>query len=475
VTRRGRAVVRALAFVCLLAAVVCVASALRDDRPAAATATEPDAGLTTPAFSPRRTPALFVDAVGRTRLQQAVTGAVAGPQACVTVETAGGTRLAGVANDTPLAPASNQKLLIAAAALDVLGPDHRLATRAVTDAAVEDGTVQGDLVLVGGGDPLLATAPYEAWLHGQSRFREVPVTRLADLADAIAAAGISRIDGAIVVDDSRYDTERYNVDWKSNYVPDGESGPIGALTVDGGWVDPAEVVTADDPAVLAGDRLAELLEARGVDVANGVTRGTAADGSREVAAVQSVPVSDLVGEMLRASDNYTAELLVREIAAGTGAAEGASTAAGLTKVVDHLEALGVATAGVELVDGSGLAPSNRVTCDAIAGVLRLTGRKPFDAILSGLPVAATSGTLATRFVGDPLAGVLRAKTGEIDSVVGLSGMVDDAEHLRFAFLANGDFSTDGGRALQGAVARAVASYPDVTDAATLVPPPEPAS
>jgi D-alanyl-D-alanine carboxypeptidase/D-alanyl-D-alanine-endopeptidase (penicillin-binding protein 4) len=153
-------------------------------------------------------------------------------------------------------------------------------------------------------------------------------------------------------------------------------------------------------------------------------------------------------------------------------AQNGTTPAGLQTVISTVNELGVPTENVELIDGSGLAPSNRVTCDALVAALALSDRAPFDAIARGLAVAGQTGTLATRFVGDPLAGVLHAKTGDINGVVGLSGTVDDNEDLRFSFAANGGFSTDEGRLLQGQIARIVASYPDVNGLAGLVPSPE---
>jgi D-alanyl-D-alanine carboxypeptidase/D-alanyl-D-alanine-endopeptidase (penicillin-binding protein 4) len=420
-------------------------------------------------LSPRRAPAVFLDAAARVRLGRTLQDTVGGMTACAVVDTPTGQRLATVGDNTVLAAGSNQKLLIAAAALQVLGPDHKLVTRAVSDAPLEQGTLHGDLTIVGGGDPLLATPAYEQYLHELPRFRDVPVTRLSDLADAIAGAGIRHIDGALVADDSRYDTTRYNADWKSNYVPDGEIGPVGALSVDGGFADPRAPTAAADPALLAVQRLRELLAQRGVSVGGANRRGTAPQNARRIAEKASLPLTGLVGVMLGSSDNYAAELLTREI--GVVGAKNGTTPAGLEAVTATVKELGVPTDGVELIDGSGLAPSNRVTCDALMGVLTLTGRAPFDAITRGLPVAGQSGTLATRFVGDPLAGILHAKTGDINGVVGFSGTVDDKEDLLFAFAANGGFSTDGGRSLQGQIARAVAAYPDVNGLFGLVPAP----
>ena len=332
-----------------------------------------------------------------------------------------------------------------------------------------NGTLQGDLFLVGGGDPLLATPGYEQLRLRAPRFRNAPVTRLADLAHAIAAAGVHRISGAIVADDSRYDALRYLPDWKPSYIKDGEIGPLGALTVDGGFVDPRRPIAAPDPAVLAAQRLQDLLALEGVMVDGATRHGTAPPHARTVARVLSPPIGSLVDEMLTSSDNYTAELLTREI--GFTAAHSGTTAAGLDATVRTVRALGVPTNGFSLHDGSGLAPSDRVTCSALAHVLALMRTKPFDVIDRGLPIAGQTGTLAARFVGDPLSGVLRAKTGEIDGVVGLSGVVDDSQHVRFAFLANGPFSAAGGRVLQADMAVIVGSYPDLAAVGDVVPAP----
>jgi D-alanyl-D-alanine carboxypeptidase/D-alanyl-D-alanine-endopeptidase (penicillin-binding protein 4) len=122
-------------------------------------------------------------------------------------------------------------------------------------------------------------------------------------------------------------------------------------------------------------------------------------------------------------------------------------------------------------DGSGLAPDDRVRCTTMLQLIELATRPKFAAIDLGLAIAGRSGTLAERFLGDPLAGKLRAKTGSIAGVVGLVGVIDGLDDLRFAFLANGDFSAGAGAALQAEVARAVASTPDLRAPPDLVPRP----
>jgi D-alanyl-D-alanine carboxypeptidase/D-alanyl-D-alanine-endopeptidase (penicillin-binding protein 4) len=140
-----------------------------------------------------------------------------------------------------------------------------------------------------------------------------------------------------------------------------------------------------------------------------------------------------------------------------------------------LARLGVPVDGVELRDGSGLAPTNRVTCAALLQVVALGTRPPLDALDRGMPVAGRTGTLVDRYSGTPLEGRLRAKTGHINGVVGLAGVIDAkttaSPQPRFAFVANGSFSTEGGSLLQDRIAKAVDAYPDAPNAAELVPAP----
>jgi D-alanyl-D-alanine carboxypeptidase/D-alanyl-D-alanine-endopeptidase (penicillin-binding protein 4) len=246
-------------------------------------------------------------------------------------------------------------------------------------------------------------------------------------------------------------------------------GPLGALTVDDG-VSVTTGVVADDPALLGAGALDGLLAGRGIVASGGVRRGLAPAGARTVASVRSPRLDAIVASMLTVSDNYTAEMLVRGV--GRSVAGVGSTNTGLRAMVATVSRLGVPTAGVELVDGSGLSPDGRVTCAALLAAVELGDRAGYHALRSGLAVAGRTGTLARRFVGDPLAGRLRAKTGHINGVVGLAGVVPTTAGLaRFAFLANGTFSESQGNALQERIAHLVASYPVVPPPERLVPAP----
>ncbi len=194
-----------------------------------------------------------------------------------------------------------------------------------------------------------------------------------------------------------------------------------------------------------------------------------AEGAREVGVVTSAPLGDIVAAMIRSSDNDTAEMLTREIGVARGG--DGSTGAGVQGIRDVLVELGASTDGLDLKDGSGLSAANRITCETVIDTIALVDDERFAAVDEGLPVAGQTGTLAGRLRGDPLEGVLRAKTGYIDGVAGLAGIVDDDEHLRFAFLANDTFSQTDGRALADQVARLIGAYPAVPAPGEVVPAP----
>jgi D-alanyl-D-alanine carboxypeptidase/D-alanyl-D-alanine-endopeptidase (penicillin-binding protein 4) len=450
-----------VALVLAVVGVACLGFAVRaDPEPAAAEPTTPLTALPTPVWSPRRTPALFQSAAAAVTLRRALPPAFAPYSGCVVVDGPDG-NVARLDDEEPLAGASTQKLLVGAAALALMGPAYRFATRAVADAPVQDGTVAGDLTIVGGGDPMLTTAD-------TPRSSQVPVTHLSDLADAIVAAGVTRIDGALVADDSRYDRSRAVPAWTAEDDPGADIGALGALVVDGGHG--PDDLASPDPALDTVNALAPLLEARGVTIGGGTAdpaRAAPAD-AQEIARVTSAPLADIVGEMLTDSNNETAELLTREI--GRRSTQDGTTAAGTDAVPTVLARLGVPTAGVDLSDGSGLAHENRITCRALMGVLALASRPRLHAIDDGLAVAGRTGTLATRFLGTALVDRLRAKTGHVGGVVGLAGLLSPG--ATFAFVANGDFTTDQGAQMQDAIANAVGAYLDAPGTPGLVPAPE---
>jgi D-alanyl-D-alanine carboxypeptidase/D-alanyl-D-alanine-endopeptidase (penicillin-binding protein 4) len=278
------------------------------------------------------------------------------------------------------------------------------------------------------------------------------------LADELVARGVRAIPGGLRPDESRYETQRFVPSWKPSYVAEAEVGSLGALTVNEGLVawGPSQAVAAD-PAARAAVALSNLLTQRGVALPAPSTTDHAPPEAVVVASVRSAPLAEIVAYMLRASDNFAAEMLLREVDRQSGGI--GSTAGGADRVVDEAVRLGLATEGVHLVDGSGLDLGNRVTCRALLGALDLSGRPTFAALETGLAVAGRSGTLVSRFVGSPVEGRLAAKTGWISGVAAMVGRLEGHPTRRFALIVNGTFGWPTARALEDRVVEILATVP----------------
>lgn len=408
-----------------------------------------------PVLTPRRLPALLAQPIGTARLVQSIQ-ALAGEspgRECLLV-TEGDRVLYEQAPDEPLAPASGMKLLTAAAVMARFDVGERLRTSVVAARVPGAGIVDGDLWLVGGGDPVLGTAPWAADFIRQPAL----FTPLEQLADAVVAAGVSEVRGRVVGDESRYDKVRYVETWPERYILDDEIGPLSALSVNDAFVewDPLDVPYAD-PAVGAAGTFTDLLRQRGVVVAGDAASGPAPGSPAPIASIDSPPMADLVSQMLRESDNGTAELLAKEL--GLRVSGEGSTAAGRAAVESTLASLGLPTRGLVVADGSGLDPTNRVTCRLLHEVLERT--HDGDALDRGLAIAGVTGTLALRFLDNPVTGLLRGKTGSIRGVASLSGYVEtrDGGELTFSAIQNGIDRFDDGLPFQDALAAALAAYP----------------
>lgn len=352
--------------------------------------------------------------------------AVAGRLAISVVDAATGEVVLERGADTLLLPASTAKIATAVATLTAIDPGARLTTRVVA------GAVPGEVVLVGGGDPTLASPTAPTGYPG--------LARLTDLAArtkvALAGAPVTRV----LVDESLYAGERLGPGWKPTYVTGGDVAPVGPLMLDGGRVRPGRNARHPDPALAAGQALATLL---GPGAA--VDRGTAPEGAVELGAVTSPPLALLVERMLVRSDNDLAEALARQVALvkGQPASFGGAAAAVAEVLAPTLAEAGVDPRAVRLADGSGLSRSNLLQPAALTRVLAKAGTDDRLApVLSGLPVAGFDGTLAKRYRtggGLPAAGAVRAKTGTLNGVSALAGLVRTADGRLLAF----DLTADG--------------------------------
>ncbi|HEY8842264.1 MAG TPA: D-alanyl-D-alanine carboxypeptidase/D-alanyl-D-alanine-endopeptidase [Gaiellaceae bacterium] len=312
-----------------------------------------------------------------------------------------------------LAPASNEKLAVTYAALVGLGTAYRIETD-VLGRGQQNGTVwQGHLLLVGHGDPTLSSAD------------------LADLAAQVRAAGITRVTGAVFGDETFFDARRTAPGWKPWYYVN-ESAPLSALTVDRGTY---RGRISRNPALAAALLFRDALRRAGVAV-GGAGLGDEHGNEVPLAAVDSAPLSEIVRYMDRASDNFTAEIVLKQL----GAIENTvgTSAGGAAYARRLLAAAGVPLAGVRLTDGSGLSLLDRLTVRALAGILRAAWADPEvrPAFVAALPVAGINGTLSDRMRRPPARGNVLAKTGTTFQASALSGYV--RRRYVFSVLQNGN-------------------------------------
>ncbi|WP_051967268.1 D-alanyl-D-alanine carboxypeptidase/D-alanyl-D-alanine endopeptidase [Kitasatospora mediocidica] len=388
-----------------------------------------------------------------------------------------------------LLPASTLKTVTAAAALDLLGQDHRFTTQVLAAGPRTGATLGGDLVLRGGGDPSLLPADLEA------------------LAGQVADAGITEVSGAVLADASRYDDVPLGASWAwddqaAYYSPqisaltlttdgDDDVGTVRlALTPDASPGGPAAVrvippeapvrvtgrvdtgaagsdttvqadrrpggneivlsgslpagsaetdawVAVDGPARLAATVFAAALARHGVAVRGGLREGPAPADAVALAAHDSAPLSALLVPFLKLSNNGIAEHLVKEI--GRVRSGAGSWAAGLDLVRDFVHRNGLESTPARQVDGSGLSRQDLLTTSRLDALLRFARRQPwFSAWYDALPVAGdprrmVGGTLTNRLRGTPAEGRVHAKTGSMTGVDALAGYLDRADGRTLAF------------------------------------------
>jgi D-alanyl-D-alanine carboxypeptidase/D-alanyl-D-alanine-endopeptidase (penicillin-binding protein 4) len=341
-----------------------------------------------------------------------------------------------------LPPASTQKSFVVATALLAMPRTARLVTEVAATATptvgtpatatVTAGRLAGSVWLVAGGDPFLSA------------------TQLRALARSVRAAGVREIAGDLKLDDSRYDAVRRAPGWKASWVPN-ESGPLSALAVDGNrWRRDAAFLA--DPALPAAARFRDMLKAEGVTLRGRVVRGRKPAGTITLARHQSAPLSSRVQRLLKASDNFAAELLLKEV--GRSVRGDGSTAGGLAAVRSVLGARGVPVG--PSADGSGLSSRDRQTPAGAVALLRVVAASPAAAdFRAALPVACVDGTLRSRMCGTAASRNATAKTGTLSGVRALSGYVRtrSGRTAYFAFQITG--ASNGGRA-RAALDRAVA-------------------
>lgn len=336
--------------------------------------------------------------------------------------------------DAAMTPASTTKIVTAATVLAARGPAYRIPTRVVA------GAQPGEVVIVGGGDPTLGVFP-TSYYPGAAR--------IDDLAAQVKQALAGTAPTKVTYDMSLFTGSGIGPGWDPDATTGGSGAVITPLMTEGGRTKPIKYSDRyAQPDLQAAQAFAKAL---GVPV-GAVAAGTAPQGAKELGKVESPPVARLVEFMLQESDNVLADSLARQVALAKnqpGSFEGAAAA-----MKGVLQELGVPVTGYGLVDGSGFSRNDRLSPALLTGVLSMAARADrgdLHSIFSGLPVAAYSGTLATRYTkaqdGGSAAGLVRAKTGTLTGVNSLTGIVVDADGRTLAFAFMADQTTNANQAV----------------------------
>ena len=403
--------------------------------------------ISTPLFSARRVPIFLQAPVADRQLKKDIEKIVAQLPglSCVNVlenERVVYERLAM----EPVIPASTQKLLTAVAALESFGSEYLFTTRVLSRVPPVNGVLDGDVWIVGGGDPLLMTSSYA------ERYEDpFPYTDIDRLAANLVASGISSIKGAVIGDESFFDDLRFVQSWPTRFRPgeQNQAGPLSSLSVNAGFTrwdqknsSNGFSTPSDNPARDTASMLDDLLEERDVVINRPPQSGIAPlDAVIELAEIKSPPLNEIISQMLIGSDNTTAELILKGI--GALFAPPGSSVAGAILMEDILSKNGYSTQSTVVVDGSGLDYGNKVTCRLLTQIL--DDQRYSNALRESLPVAGKSGTLKKRLLGSDAEGRVRGKTGSLNGVTSLAGVVETLADRKLSFALVTNYEGERGR------------------------------
>ena len=397
--------------------------------------------------------------------------------------------------DVLLKPASILKMMTTGLALERLGPDYTIQTQVLRHGRANGDVLDGNLYLKGFGDPSLSLRFWQG---------ESPMDALAK---QIAATGIRRVRGAVVADESVFETERIPVGWKSSYLMSAYAAPVSALSLNENlvWIvarpengravvelDPPSstisvtstvrvvggsggrvvarrttdgiavsgtigsrsaprrysLVVQEPPTFAAGGLVASL-EKMGVSVDGGVRSGTTPHEAEAIAEVRSLPLAHMVSYMNRESINHFAELIYRHAGREKGGQSSSRTA--LAALRDFLSSrAGARPNDVRVTDGSGLSEADSITARSMVHLLAYAHRAPWGSVFhASMPVAGESELMRRRMRSTPAHGNLHAKTGTTNSVAALAGYVTalNGEVLAFTFIYNGNDRSNARRTM----------------------------
>lgn len=380
-------------------------------------------------------------------------------------------------------PASVTKIVTAAAVLDAFPPGHKFKTQLLRDSEnkINDGILKGHLYLKGGGDPSFVSE--NMWF----------------LVNHFLRNGIKKIEGNIIVDDSLFDSIRFDGSRQENRVDRAYDAPVGAMSFNWNSVNifvrpgkvgsPANVyldpenkylrlnnttktVSGDDqkiaadrkdnvisvsgkigqatkeavifksvlePDLWSGENLRSFLKQRGIEVQGEIKSGKSPARYEVLAEVESKSIESILADMNKFSNNYVAEMLTKNLAAYEKTP--GTLSLGVKKINDHLQELKIPSEQYEIYNPSGLTRENKMSSFALWNVLESLKNnfRVYPEFITSLPIAGIDGTLKKRMKNTPAERWVRAKTGFLTGVVSLAGYAgrSDGRVFTFSFIYNG--------------------------------------
>ncbi len=400
--------------------------------------------------------------------------------------------------DQQFIPASLSKLVTLATVLHDLSPGFKFKTQLVSHSELRDGRLMGPMFLKGGGDPsfvsenmwvlvndlthsgikeiagdvIVDDTRFDAIRFGADRQKE-RVDRAYDAPVGAMSMNWNAVNVYVRPGNSPGEKCRVSVDVTTPYIivrnetrtaATGHGQTISVeretdskshsevITVHGsmGIGVPETVIykSITSPDLFAGNNLVDFLKQRGINVTGSVKTGAAPQDAKILASVDSKPLTQIVADMAKFSNNYVAEMLTKNMAAETGEYPATMTS-GLEHDHRYLESIGIPKGSYEFVNAAGFTRDNLLTPAQIGRVLESVHRDftVFPEFLVALPIAGVDGTLHKRMQGTPAERWVRAKTGLLNGAVGLAGFVGKAhgETLSFVFIYNGGGNEDKAR------------------------------
>jgi len=343
--------------------------------------------------------------------------------------------------------ASNTKIFTTAAALARYGVSGRLSTEVRgTGTLEENGTYRGDLYLVGGGDPTFGSSAFSRRSYGGG-------ATVQKLASELERVGLRKVTGRIYGDESRFDSLRGGPDSRYRISP--YVGPLSGLAYNRGLASESGRGYQSNPPAFAAARLDGALARRDISVKGAPRAKRAPAGAIRLVNAQSPAMARLAALTNKPSDNFFAEMLVKDLAlqaSGKG-----TTRSGTRLAAGFARRLGGGPAG--LADGSGLSRGNRAAPYRVAKLLlAMRQRDEYRAFFNSLSIAGRDGTLGPRMRGGAARGRCRGKTGTISGVTAVSGYCTarSGEVYVYSILMNG-VNAFGGRAIQDRMLNAIAA------------------